>query len=303
MSAHRRTSRSIAALALATALVLAACGGGGSSSDGSSSGSDSKSTTTAGGSDNSATLPDFEPEPGKFKEVDEGQARFINLLEHDGEGVDIDVYWGNNAETGKKATTLRYGEVSDWMPMEVQEDALLTPADGSTEVNVVFFEAGETDTSKQLIQQSETLEDGLMLTYALGTGDGSMMSDQDRPAASLSVGFENEAGEPPAGKAWVAMNSVGLGGIEDGDFMVLSSADGCDDLTGTDIEGGTANSGQAFLVDPGTQSFTASDANTECAERTEPVELDLADGDRYVLYAYGTSLEDRKLLPLKIGEE
>ena len=303
MSAHVRTRRSVAALALAAALVLAACGGGGSSSDGSSSGGDTKSTTTAAGGDGSATLPDFEPEAHEFKEVDEGQARFINMLEHDGEGVDIDVYWGNNAETGEKATTLKYGEVSDWMPMKVDEDALLTPADGSTEVVVTFYAEGETDMSQQLMQQSETLEDGLLLTYALGTGDGVGMTDEDRPAASLSVGFENEAGEPPAGKAWVAMNSVGLGGIEDGDFMVLSSADGCDDLTGTDIEGGTANSGQAFLVDPGKQSFTASDANTECAQRTEPVELDLADGDRYVLYAYGTSLEDQKLLPLKIGEE
>lgn len=296
-----RTRGSVAALTIGLALVLAACGGGGSSSDGSSS-DGGKATTTAAGSDVTATLPDFEPEAHTFKEVDEGQARFINLLEHDGEGVDIDVYWGNDAETGKKATTLAYGEVSDWMPMQVDEDALLTPADGTTEVNVTFYEKGETAMDNRLMQQSETLEDGLQLTYALGTGDGIGMGE-DRPAASLSVGFENEAGEPPAGKAWVAMNSVGLGGIEDGDFMVLSSADGCDDLTGTDIEGGTANSGQAFLVDPGTQSFTASDANTECAKRTEPVELDLAEGDRYVLYAYGTSLDDRKLLPVKIGEE
>ena len=300
MSAHLPMRRSVAALTVGLALVLAACGGGGSSSDG--SGSDGgKATTTAAGSDVTDSLPDFKPEKHTFKEVDEGKARFLNMLEHDGEGVDIDVYWGTTAELGKKATTLKYGEVSDWMPMQIDEDPLLTPADGSTEVNVSFYEEGETDTSKMLMQQSETLEDGLELTYALGTGDGIGMGE-DRPAASLSVGFENEAGEPPAGKAWVALNSVGLGGIDGGDFMVLSSADGCDDLEGTDIEGGTANSGQAFLVDPGTQSFTASDANTECAERTEPVEIDLADGDRYVIYAYGTSLDDRKLLALEVGD-
>ena len=60
--------------------------------------------------------------------------------------------------------------------------------------------------------------------------------------------------------------------------------------------------GQAFVVDTGESSFTASDANTECAKRTEAVDLDLKEGDRYVLYAYGTSLEDRQLLPVKIGD-
>jgi len=37
-------------------------------------------------------------------------------------------------------------------------------------------------------------------------------------------------------------------------------------------------------------------AGTECATKTDPVSVDVADGDRYILYAYGTSMDDRQLL-------
>lgn len=297
MSAHLRTRRATIALVLGAALTLAACGGGGGS-DGDAS-SDGGATTTKASGD-SASIPNFEPEAHEFAEAEGGgQARFINLLAVDGEGMDMDVYWGTDADTGKKAATVKYGEVSDWMPIQVDQDPLFTPSDGEPEVNVAFYPAGETDREQQFMQDSENLDGAVRYTYAMGTGTS---SGAGGVPASLSLGYEHEAGEPPAGKAWVALNSVGIGGIEGGDFMVLSSAEGCDDLEGTDIEGGTANSGQAFLVDPGEQSFTASDANTECAERTEAVDLDLSDGDRYVLYAYGTSLDDRQLLPVKVGE-
>ena len=246
-----------------------------------------------------ASIPDFKPEKAEFKEVDGSKARFINVLEKDGAGVDIDVYWGINAETGKKAATVAYGEVTDWMTFEVASDPYATPSDGSEDVVVTFYPKGETE--QPIIQQSETIDGDMLLTYTMGTGDGVGLGPDQYPG-SLGVGFDHEAGEPPAGKAWVALNTSGVGGIDGGDFMVLSTADGCDDLTGTDIEGGTANSGQAFVVDPGQQSFTASDANTECAQRTEPLDLDLKDGDRYVIYAYGTSKDDRKLMAVEVGE-
>jgi hypothetical protein len=297
MSAHLRTRRVAIAFALGAALTLAACGGGGSDGD---DGSKDATTTTASADPGEITVPGFEPEKHEFAAPpDGGEARFINLLAVDGEGMDFDVYWGNDADTGKKAATVKYGEVSEWMPIQVDQDPLFAPSDGTPEVKVAFYPAGETARDQQFMQDAEGLEGEVRYTYAMGSGDGVGV---DGIPASLSLGYEHEAGEPPAGKAWVAMNSVGIGGIEGGDFMVLSTADGCDDLEGTDIEGGTANSGQAFLVDPGEQSFTASDANTECAERTEAVDLELEEGDQYVLYAYGTSLEDRQLLPVKIGE-
>lgn len=298
MSAHLRAPRTAIALTIGLALVLAACGGGGGSDDASSSdggGGAGKTTTSI----DLGSIPDLSDGPHEFEEVDGSKARFINLLEKDGEGVGIDVYWGTNAETGKKAGTVAYGEVSDWETFQVDKDSFTSPADGSKEVVVTFYPEGETE--QPIIQQSETIDGDMRLTYTMGTGDGVGLSEDQYPG-SLGVGFEHEAGDPPAGKGWVAINTSGLGGIEDGDFMILSTADGCDDLEGTDIEGGTANSGQAFLVDTGEQSFTASDANTECAERTAPVDIDIADGDQYVIYAYGTSLDDRKLMAVKLGE-
>ena len=297
MSAHLRNRRAAVALTMACALVFTACGGGGS---------DDAASSDGGGKDATTTSPDLgsilggDPEPHEFAEVDGSKARFINLLAADGEGIDMDVYWGMDAQTGKKAATVAYGEVSDWMTIEVDQDPLFTPADGAQEVSVAFYPKGETERDQQIMQKSENLEGDVRFTYAMGSTQP-FGSDPGIPA-SLSVGYDHEAGDPPAGKGWVALNSIGIGGIEGGDFMVLSTADGCDDLTGTDIEGGTANSGQAYLVDVGEASFTASDANTECAERTDPVDIDVAEGDQYVIYAYGTSLDDRQLLAVPVGE-
>lgn len=297
MSARLRSRSAAIALTVGLVLAVAACGGGGGSDDASPSGND---VTTTKATSDGGSGPGSTPNQHEFAELDGSKARFINLLAAEGEGIDMDVYWGTDAETGKKATTIGYGEVSDWMPIEIDQEPLLTPADGGEEVSVAFYPKGETERDQQIMAKQESVDGDVRYTFTMGTTKP-FGSTTDIPA-SLSVGYDHEAGEPPAGKAWVALNSIGIGGIEGGDFMVLSTADGCDDLTGTDIEGGTANSGQAYLVDAGTQSFTASDANTECAERTAPVEIDLAAGDQYVVYAYGTTMDDRKLMAVKVGE-
>ena len=296
MSVRLHPLRAAAALAVASALVLAACGGGGgsdaSSSDG-SSGTKADPTTTI----DAGSLPDFKPDKKEFEEVDGSQARFVNLLPIDGEGADIDVYWGLDAETGKKATTVKYGEVSDWMPMQVEKDPAFTNDDGSQDVNVVFYKAGETDLEGRIQQQAEKLEDDMSLTYNLGWTKPS----GDFVPSSLGVSFEHTASEAPDGKAWVAFNSIGIGGIEGGDFMTLNDDTGCQMMT---IQGDidTANNGEAYLLDPGSKTFTASDANTDCSVKTDPVTLDLQAGDRYVIYAYGTTKDDRQLMALKVGE-
>ena len=66
--------------------------------------------------------------------------------------------------------------------------------------------------------------------------------------------------------------------------------------------GNTANAGQSYVVDPGSAEYTASDANTECATKTEPVTVDNEAGGGTIIYAYGTSLDDRKLLAVPVGE-
>lgn len=296
MSVRLRSIRTVAAVAIAGALALSACGGGGGSDDAKASDGDgAKGTTT---SIDLGSIPDFKPDKQSFEEVDGSQARFVNLLPIDGEGADIDVYWGLDAETGKKAATVKYGEVSDWMPMQIEEDPLVTNDDGSQDVSVVFYKAGETDIEGRIQQQSEPLEDDMSLTYNLGW---TTSSGGDYIPSSLGVSYEHTATEAPDGKAWVAFNSIGIGGIEGGDFMTLNDPSGCQTMmTQGDID--TANNGEAYVLDPGSIEFTASDANSDCSVKTDPVTLDLQAGDRYVIYAYGTTKDDRQLMAVKVGE-
>lgn len=287
----RHRTRLIAPALLAGTLLLAGCGGGG--------GSDAEDTTTvpSSGADTETTiadetLPTYDAPQQDFEELDGSQVRFVNVFAAEGEGTDVDVYWGYDADTGEKIATVPYGEVSDWIPAKTRP--------GGDSIDVVFYVAGETDRDHLLITQGETVDGDMDLTYSLGWT--TPFDPSQTYAASLGVGFEHEAGQPADGKAWVAFNEIGIGGIEGGDFMVLSTATGCQDLTGIDIEGGTANAGQAIEFDPGTVELTASDANTDCSTRTDPVSLDLAAGDRVIVYAYGTTMEDRQLLAVPLGD-
>ena len=213
----------------------------------------------------------------------------------------MDVYWGMDAESGKKATTVGYGEVSDWMPIEIETNPLMEGTDGGTDVDVAFYVAGETDLENRIQQKSESVDGDVLYTFTMGT-TVPFDSSVGFPS-SLSLGYDHRTGDPgpPAGQAWIGLNTIGVGGIEGGDFMVPNSADGCNDLTNGDV-GDTANSGQAWVVDAGTTEFTASDANSDCPFKTPPVSVDLEEGEGYILFAYGTTLEDRQLLAVKVGE-
>lgn len=302
MRAKPLSSRAFTALVIGLALVVSACGGGGSSDDAAGS-ADGASTTVADGADGATggddTLPDFDVPKAEFEEVDGSQARFVNMMVLDGEGIDVDVYWGLNADTGKKAATVAYGEVSDWMPIEVESNPAFTPSDGSTSSRVAFYPAGETEMDSLLMTEDETIDGDVSFTYALGW---TTTFDDTQSPASVGLGYEHDAVDAPDGQAWVALSTIGVGGIEGGDFMTLNSATGCGDLTQTDLGGGTANAGLPTVLDAGSTEITASDANSDCSFKTPPVTLDLEAGDRYVLFAYGTDLESRQLLPVKLGD-
>lgn len=300
MPAKPLSTRAVSALLIGLALVVSACGGGGSSDDAAPAG-DGGSTTTAAapsGSDSGTdTLPPYDAPQAEFTEVDGSQARFVNLMVLDGKGIDVDVWWGYSADAGKKATTVKYGEVSDWMPIEVESNPAIGPADGSIDSRVAFYPAGKTDADSLLMTEDETIDGDVSFTYALGW---SKTVDPSQSPASVGLGYEHDAVAAPDGKAWVAFSTIGVGGVEGGDFMTLNSATGCQDLTETDLGGGTANAGLPVVLDPGSVELTASDANSDCSWKTPPVTLDLAAGDRYVLFAYGTTKDDRKLLAVKL---
>ena len=296
MSVRLRTTGLIVGLTLGLAVFTAGCGGGG--------GSDSSATTTPGAPSTTApkgsgTLPPYTPPKHTFAKLDGSKARFVNLLLNQGKPVDMDVYWGADAATGKKATSVKYGEVTDWMPIQLDKNPDSKPSDGKKEVAVVFYQAGKTDLPSRIQQEQETLDGDVLYQFTMGTSDS---TDPSFIPSSVGVGYQHNAGKPPAGKAWVAFNTTGVGGVKDGHFMTLSTSGKCNDLIADDTID-TANNGQAFVVDPGTLRFDASDANTDCAQRTDPVSIDLQAGDRYIIYAYGGTKDDRKLMAVKLGDD
>lgn len=295
-----RSTRPFAALLMGLALVVAACGGSGSGDDAADAGGESTTapidSSATGGGD---TLPPVDAPEAEFTEVDGSQARFVNLMVLDGEGIDVDVYWGMSADTGKLASTVSYGEVSDWMPIEVESNPVIAPSDGSTSSRVAFYPAGEREMESLLMTEDETIDGDVSFTYALGWSE---TFDSSTSPATVGLGYEHDAVEAPDGQAWVALSTIGVGGIEDGDFLTLNSATGCGDLIQTDLGGGTANAGLPTVLDAGPTEITASDANSDCSFKTPAVSLELAAGDRYILFAYGTDLADRQLLPVKLGD-
>ena len=292
MIQSRRIGIALSILAFLPAFA-GACGGDSSDDAGSAAATAPRS---------SAPLPSFGAgsiPKRKFKTVPDANARFIDLFVTDAAGADVDVYWGDDAVTGKLATTLKFGEVSDRMAVEVDENPAFPRKDGKQEMSVVFYLSGKKDRESRLMSKRAPVESGSNLTLALGWTDPLPASPN---RASLSLGDDHRASAAPEGKAWFALNSIGIGGIPGGDFMTLSTATGCSDLKTSTSIGNTANSAGAYIAEPGATTITGTDANTECPTRTEPVTLDLNPGDRYVIFAYGVDKPSRKLLAVKVGD-
>lgn len=90
-----------------------------------------------------------------------GTVRFVNLLESDGAGVDVDVWWGR-PEDGQQATSITYGQASDYLTPR-QSKAFdeaswtMTPAGGDEQLTGFSFTPQE-DTQQTFIVFSS--EDG-----------------------------------------------------------------------------------------------------------------------------------------------
>lgn len=295
-------------------LTLAACGGGGDASDDAAAPDTTASATAdTASSDTSAaaatpdttaaadTLPPFSAPERKFYETD-AKARFVNLYTNGGKPSDVDVWWGNSPDFGEKATTLAFGTVTDYLPVKIDKDPLLVPADGSTEINVSFYLPGQTKFDAMLMQKSETLEKGLRLTFVLATDKPLPTMGGTPPAhsgATLQVGFDSQMGAVPAGKFLLVFNDLGLRSVDGGDFMTPSATGTCNTWSiANDLS--TANLGTAYVLDPGAYDVTASDANTDCSVRTAPVHLDAAAGDVWLVFAHGTTKDDRALIASKL---
>lgn len=300
MTRNRRSVAFLAAVSLL--LVSSACGGGESAEDEANRTLDSLRDQVP---ELDTSLPDL-PDPSgsrvenEFEAVPGVTVRFVNTYASGGAGQAVDVYWGRSISTGKLATTIPYGTISDPVPLEIESDPMLGRSDGRDELVLSFYPQGATD-GQPLGQNNEVLDDG---TTRFVTVIGA--SDQTGPdgaaGASTMLGKLDGIAEPAAGQAMVVLNDVGVQAIDDGDFLSLSPQGQCDawdlfsDVNRDDVN--TGNLGTAYAAPAGATSVAATDANTDCATGLPPVDLDIVGGGHYVLYAFGTTIADRQLLVL-----
>lgn len=296
-------SRRICAVLIGlTALVgVTACGGGESASDDTrptfgprpdaAAGSDSSVPTFDGGTGSSSGTRS----EAEFTKVPSTTVRFVNTYASNGTGAPVDVYWGLGLSSGKKVMTVPYGTISDPVTLEVEANPMIERSDGEEELAVSYYPEGATTgqplgTSQQVLDEGVTEFVGVIAANETTTADGSS-------GASTQLGQLDGISAPPAGQAMVILNDLGVQAIDKGDFLTLSPQGQCDTWKLlNDIDSG--NNGTAYAADPGAVAAVASDANTNCATGLPPVNLDLAAGKLVVLYAYGTTIADRKLLVL-----
>ncbi len=237
------------------------------------------------------------PKQHKFKTVD-ARVRFVNTYADAGTATPIDIYFGDG-DTGKKATTLEFGTASDYLPVQVETDPLLTPADGSTEIVFSAYLPGKTAITGRLLSTTEKFEKGLVMTvlytWVEGTGSSGHTS-----MSSTNV-YDSKAKTPADGKAYVFKNENGISGITDGNYTTLAPVGTCDWPIGTDSDAGEVNGGTPYLADPGQVTVQVSEENTDCAKAVTTVDLDLAAGESWLVVMYGTDKADRKALPLRLA--
>ena len=302
-----------ALIAVSVLLALTACGGGESAEDEANRTVDSILAEVEGAD---SSLPDpfdtSEPLSGssggsveaEFEEVPGVTMRFVNTYATGGSGEAVDVYWGRSISTGKKIMTVPFATISDPVPLEIESNPMLGRSDGEDELVVSFYPEGATE-GQPLGQNTEVLNDGTTrFVSVIGATD---QTDRTNAAvASTMLGKLDGITEPAAGQAMVVLNDVGVQAIDDGDFLTLSPQGQCgawdlfSDLDQVDAD--TGNLGTAYAATPGSVEVVASDANTDCATGLPPVDVDIADGGLYVLYAYGTTIADRQLLVLDASE-
>jgi hypothetical protein len=304
MTTNRRIWTAV--LGLTVLLAVTACGGGESAEDEASRTLDSLRDRAAELDTSLSELPDPAETrmENEFEEVPGVTMQFVNTYATGGSGEAVDVYWGRSISTGKKVTTVPYGTVSDPVPLEIESNPMLGRSDGEDELVVSFYPEGATE-GQPLGQNSEVLNDGTTrFVSVIGATD--QTGSDGAAGASTMLGKLDGIAEPPAGQAMVVLNDIGVQAIDDGDFLTLSPQGQCDawdlfsDLDQVDAD--TGNLGTAYAAPVGATAVVASDANTDCATGLPPVDVDIADGGLYVLYAYGTTVADRQVLVLDASE-
>ncbi|MGB2757109.1 MAG: hypothetical protein WBD02_05555 [Acidimicrobiia bacterium] len=240
------------------------------------------------------TIPSYKPPEREFTKY-EGTVRFANFYAKDGAGVDLDVYFGSTAESGKKIGTMKYGEVSDPTAMYVEQSPYVSNADGTDSLRLLFLPAGKTATTDMVYSDDKTLKKGADYLYALGWdkpfGGGSGLTSQ--------LAYIQDLATPADGKGVVVLNDIGTRGTEDGQFSSLGIDGDCNGLPSLqDFQSG--NLGSAYAVDPGSHEVFSYDANTQCVNKSAAQTIDVKAGEVWVLFAWATSRDAISTSALKI---
>jgi hypothetical protein len=288
-----RSSSVLGALAAVALLGLAAC----SDDGGSSNPIDNFPGVTADGSDGgdgggptlNLDMPDatFTPMAGKV--------RFANFVSDGTAGVDIDVYWGGDPESGQLMGTVAFGTVSEFTtPMH--SDLTFTDAD---EASWAFVRTGGTTREDMIGSGDESFTAESVLTV----GISAVKPLPSQPGLNLStqIFYENQLSVPPAGFAHVYSWDGPWQATIDGAFGVLGSSATCFFDSG-EVTGG--NVGVPYLVPAGTSGLAIVDANTECATGAVPSADAVEAGRSYVAIGVAPSTDPTArttvLLPLGV---
>lgn len=239
-----------------------------------------------------------EAPPIEFYDGEDAKIRFVNNYHRGGEPQAIDAYFGM-AKTGELAAEIAPGETTEWIDVRLERDPVIASSDGSEDVRMSLQEPGSKELDAMLFNLDQSYAAGARWTVVLGA-DKAFTPGEDNPLITQLID-ENEVAEPPTGKALVALNDVGLRGVDGGDFVTPSPVGQCE-AWAIDNSIATGNAGTGYVVDPGALKVAAYDANTSCATGTPPVDLAAEAGKAYVLVASGSTLEDRKLTVLPLGE-
>ncbi len=255
---------------------------GGSDSSGSGGG-----TSSTGGRTGSTT--EYSDLPGKI--------RFANFVSDGTQGVDLDFYWGSTLEKGELIGTVEYGEITDFHVPRRANDSVLD-ADEARYFAVISGDTTSLPTAFPVLwdqQFSETTVLSVLLAGAENlTGDALVVQSQTVREEKLPT--------PPSGKVDVFGWSSAFDQIQDGDFVLVGSADVCSPTQG---DSGGANAGVAYIFSPGTVDLALYDANTEppCATGSVPVEATLEADHSYIILGEAETFElsARKTVLLEVG--
>jgi len=291
-------------VALGAAVLLAACGGGSSKSSTTTpptgtagAGVTTTAGSTSGGNGNCYTTP------GKQT----ARVRFVNLFTNSTyPSSAIDVYQGFDASDpcGKKLATVPFGQASDYINV--------TASDDSGDWSAAAYVAGSTAKDHEIITQSETWKGGEQVTIMFEGGEkqpgvapaaGGDQAFFENPTTDDSSALKAVAGKAAIGIAATALQYVvpdgaWLAGITGRPSCLLAVGD--TQSTRTDI-GGTQL--VQYTEAPGSLSIGLYPSNPGTCTGTPaigPATVNAAAGSRTLIFAYGTSANDLKLLVLPV---